>query len=87
VNISPYVYEHINFLNSITKRGPYYMEAYNITCSTAAAIAGRLAAKTGKTVYIHDMLFNENSEFYNMNSKIQPEDFENLNILETLHEK
>ena len=63
------------------------MEAINVTCSTAAAIAGRIAAKTGKTVFIYDMLFNEKSEFYHMNSKIQPEDFENKDVLETLEER
>jgi hypothetical protein len=85
--ISPYVMEHVDFLDSISGRSTYFMEAFNVTWSTAAAIAGRLAAKTGKVVYIYDMIFNDKSEFYHMNSSIQPEDFETNVVLKTICEK
>jgi hypothetical protein len=68
-NISPYVAEQIDFLYSIIG-STYQMEAFNVTWSTAAAIAGRLAAKTGEEVYINDMLFNKKSKFFHMNAEI-----------------
>ena len=45
---NPYVQEHIDLMNSMTGKGPYYNEGVQVAESTMTAIFGRESAYTGK---------------------------------------
>jgi predicted dehydrogenase len=46
--INPYVQEHIDLMNSMTGKGPYYNEGVQVAESCMTAIIGRESAYTGK---------------------------------------
>ncbi len=49
-NPNPYVQEHVDFIASVTKSGPYLNEGVRVAESTLTAIMGRMSAYTGKEV-------------------------------------
>ena len=67
--------EHYDFLKAITD-GAYMNEGEQVAMATAAAMMGTLAAYTGRTVRLNDLLTNTESEFYNMNNPFLPEQFD-----------
>ncbi|HOZ47817.1 MAG TPA: Gfo/Idh/MocA family oxidoreductase [Candidatus Hydrogenedentes bacterium] len=47
---NPYVQEHIDLVNSITKAGPYWHQGQEVAESTMTAIMGRMSAYTGENM-------------------------------------
>ncbi len=68
--------EHVDFLNGLL-RGNFLNEGEQVAMSTATCIIGTLAAYSGRTVRMRDVLENTRSEFYNgWNAAFTPEQFE-----------
>jgi len=77
-----YVDEHIHLLLSILKKDVKepINEAQNVAWSTGTAIIVREAAYSGQQISWADMFEKQNSTWYNLKMKPQPEDFETGNI-------
>ena len=76
LDCSPYVAEHVDFLNSIFGVGPYWNEGEQVAMSTACGIMSNMSAKTGQAVFLDDLLTNVNSRFYNWQFTPTAADFE-----------
>ncbi len=75
-DVSPYVQEHVDLLNSIMGKGPYLNEGEACALSTACGVMIRLSAYTGQLVTLNDLVKNEKSPFYSMACRPTPADFE-----------
>ena len=70
------VAEHVDFLSGLLS-GNYLNEGEQVAMSTATCIIGTLAAYSGRTVRMKDVLENTRSEFYDgWNAAFTPEQFE-----------
>ena len=69
------IMEHWDFLTGLVS-GNYVQEGEQVAMATATTMMGVLAAYTGRTVRMSDLLTNEQSEFYNMNNAFSALDFE-----------
>ncbi len=69
------VMEHWDFLKGLMD-GNFVQEGEQVAMATATTMMGTLAAYTGRTVRMSDLLTNTESEFYNMNYAPRAEDFE-----------
>ncbi len=75
-DVNPYIQEHVDMLNSILGKGPYYNEGEACALSTACGVMVRLSAYTGQLVTLNDLVKNEKSPFYNLACKPSAADFE-----------
>ncbi|MDA3923925.1 MAG: Gfo/Idh/MocA family oxidoreductase [Kiritimatiellae bacterium] len=69
------IMEHWDFLTGLIS-GDYVQEGEQVAMATATTLMGVLAAYTGQTVRMSDLLTNEKSVFYNMNNAFTAQDFE-----------
>ena len=69
------IMEHWDFLTGLVN-GNYVQEGEQVAMATATTLMGVMAAYTGRTVRMSDLLTNEKSEFYNMNNAFTALDFE-----------
>ncbi len=69
------IMEHWDFLTGLVN-GNYVQEGEQVAMATATTMMGVIAAYTGQTVRMSDLLTNTDSEFYNMNNAFSPLDFE-----------
>ena len=69
------IMEHWDFLTGLVS-GNYVQEGEQVAMATATTMMGVLAAYTGQTVRMSDILTNEQSAFYNMNNAFTALDFE-----------
>ena len=77
---NPYVQEHVDLIDSITKKGDYLNESENVGLSTLSGIMGRISAYTGQLVRWKDLISNERSPYYNLTLAPTPADFEAGNV-------
>lgn len=75
------VAEHYDLLKALLK-GELLNEGEQIAMATASGVLGTMAAYTGQTIRMSDLLTNENSPYYSWSNKIKPEDFESGNVPE-----
>ena len=73
---NPYVQEHLDLIDSITKKGDYLNEADTVAMSTLTGIMGRISAYTGQLIRWKDLASNERSPWYNLTCRPTAADFE-----------
>ncbi len=69
------IMEHFDFLSGLVS-GDFVQEGEQVAMATATTMMGVLAAYTGGTVRMSDLLSNADSEYYNMNNSFTALDFE-----------